>query len=89
LYFIFNCGEVNVQLTNDDYRGTEEEGSIEIVIIKDTRIATNVRLTVTPVAFSEARRLNMFPMNVEIPDDNGGHSPVEAGENILHASVGN
>ena len=71
---------MNIQLTEDDYRGTEEEGSIGIVVSKDVRIASNVSLTVTPVVLSEARRLNMFPMNVVPFDDNEGHSPVEAGE---------
>ena len=72
---------MNILLTNDDYRGTEEEGSVRIVVTKDTRIATNVSLTVNPVVLSEARRLNMFPMNVVIPDNNEGRSPIDAGEN--------
>ena len=71
---------MNIQLTEDDYRGTEEEGNIGIVVSKDARIATNVSLTVTPVVLSEARRLNVFPMNVVPPDDNRGRSPVEASE---------
>lgn len=72
---------ISILLTDDDYRGTEEEGSVGIVVTKDTRIATNVSLTVTPVVLSEARRLNMFPINVLPPDDNEGRSPVDAGEN--------
>ena len=71
---------ISILLTNDEYRGTEEEGSVRIVVTKDTRIATDVSLTVTPVVLSEARRLNMFPMNVVIADDNEGRSPVNAGE---------
>ena len=72
--------EINIQLTEDDYRGTELDGSIEIAVSKDTRIATNVSLTITPVVVLEARRLNVFPVNVVPPDDNDGRSPVEAGE---------
>ena len=71
---------ISILLTDDDYRGTEEEGSVGIVVTKSTRIATNVSIMVTPVVLSEARRLNMFPMNVLPPDDNG-RSPVDAGEN--------
>ena len=71
---------MNIQLTEDDYRGTEEEGSIGIVVSKDARIASNVSLTVTPVVLSEARRLDVFPMNVIPFDDNEGRSPVEAGK---------
>jgi hypothetical protein len=71
---------VNIQMTEDDYRGTELEGNIGIVISKDARIATSVSLTVTPVVFSEARRLNMFPMDVMPPGNNGGRSPVDAGK---------
>ena len=76
----FNYTEVNIQLTKDDYHGTEEEGSIEIVVSKDAHIASNVSLTVTPVVLLEARRLNMFPTNVMPFDDNEGRSPVEAGK---------
>ena len=76
----FNYTEVSIQLTEDDYRGTEEEGSIEIVVSKDAHIASNVSLTVTPVVLLEARRLNMFPTNVMPFDDNEGRSPVEAGK---------
>ena len=71
---------MNIQLTEDDYRGTEEEGSIGIVVSKDARIASNVSLTVSPVVLSEARRLDVFPMNVLPPDDNEGRSPVGASE---------
>ena len=79
-----NC-TVNIQLTEDDYRATEGEGRVEIVVYKDARIATNVSLTVTPMTLSEARRLNVFPTNVVPADDNEGRSPVEAGigEHIL------
>ena len=73
---------MNIQLTEDDYRGTEAEGSIGIVVSKDARIASDVSLTVSPVVLSEARRLNMFPMNVLPPDDNEGRSPVDAGERM-------
>ena len=71
---------MNIQLTEDDYRGTEEEGSIGIVVSKDARIASDVSLTVAPVVLSEATRLDVFPMNVLPPDDNGGRSPVDASE---------
>jgi hypothetical protein len=71
---------VTIQLTENDYRSTEEEGRIGIVVSKDTRIASNVSLTVAPVVLSEARRLNTFPMNFIPPDDNEGRSPFEAGE---------
>ena len=81
---LFLNAEVNIQLTEDDYRGTEEEGSIGIVVSKNTRIASNVSLTVIPVVLSEARRLDMFPMNVVPFDDNEGHSPVEAGEKAYY-----
>ena len=75
---------MNIQLTEDDYRGIEPDESIRIVVSKDSRIATNVSLSVTPVVLSEARRLNMFPMNVVLPDDNQGRSPVEASERMYY-----
>ena len=78
--FIGSHAEINIQLTEDNYHGTELGGSIEIVVSKDARIATSVSLTITPVVVLEARRLNVFPMNVVPPDDNDGRSPVEAGE---------
>ena len=71
---------VNIQITEDDYRGNEPDESIGIVVNKDARIATNVSLMITPVVLSEARRRNVFPMNVVPPDDNSGRSTVEAGE---------
>ena len=74
----FNSAEVNIQLSEDDYRGTEPEENIRITVSKDARIATSVSLTVSPVVLSEARRHNIVPMN--LADDNQGHSPVEAGE---------
>lgn len=74
--------EVNIQLTEDDYRGNEPDENIGIVVSKDARIASSVSLTVSPVTLSEARRLNSFPMNVELPDNNSGRSPVEASETI-------
>ena len=80
IFFIGSHAEINIQLTEDDYRGTESDGSIEIVVSKDARIATSVSLTITPVVVLEARRLNMFPVNVVPPDDNDGCSPVEADE---------
>ena len=78
---------MNIQLTEDEYRGNEPDESIRIVVNKNARIATNVSLTITPVMLSVANRHNMYPMNVVPPDDNGGRSPVEAGERtyILHA----
>ena len=82
LFSLFTCAVVNIQLTEDDYRGTEDEGSVGIVVSKDARIASSVSLTVSPVVLSEARRLNMFPMNVLPPDDNEGRSPVDAGERM-------
>ena len=75
---------MNIQLTEDDYRGIEPEESIRIIISKDARIETNVSVTVTPVVLSEARRLNMFLMNVVPPDDNQGRSPVKASERIYY-----
>ena len=75
-----NCAVVNIQLTEDDYRGNEPDGSIGIVVSKDACIATNVNLTIAPVVLSEARRLDLFPTKVMAPDNNGGRSPVEAGE---------
>ena len=80
ILFLLNYAEVNIQLTEVDYRGTEEEGNSGILVSKDARITSNVSLTVTPLVLSEARRLNVFPMNVFPPDDNGGRSPVDAGE---------
>ena len=82
LLSLFTRAEVNIQLTEDDYRGTEAEGSIGIVVSKDARIASNVSLMVSPVVLSEARRLDRFPMNVVPPDDNEGRSPVDAGERM-------
>ena len=82
LFSLFTRAEVNIQLTEDDYRGTEAEGSIGIVVSKDARIASNVSLTVSPVVLSEARRLDRFPMNVLPPDDNEGRSPVDASERM-------
>ena len=73
---------VNIQLTEDDYRGNEREENIRIVVSKDARIATSASLTVSPVVLSEATSLNMFPMNAVPPDDNDGRSPVEASETI-------
>ena len=77
---VLNYAEVNIQLTEDDYRGNEPDESIGITVNKDARIATNVSLTITPVMLSVANMSNVFPMNVLPPDDNGGRSPVEAGE---------
>ena len=77
---------MNIQLTEDDYRAIEPDESIRIVVSKDARIATNVSLTVTPMVLSEATRLNMFPMNAVLPDDNQGRSPVEASERMYYFS---
>ena len=75
-----HCAGVNIQLAENDFRGTEPEESITITVNKNVRIATDVNLTITPVVASEARRLNVFPMEISPPDDNGGRSPVEASE---------
>ena len=77
---------VNIQLREDEYRGNEPDESIVIVVNKDARIATSVNLTITPVMLSVANSSNLFPMNVVLPDDNGGRSPVEAGERTYHIS---
>lgn len=74
---------IAIQLTEDDYRGTEEDGRVGIVVNKDVVIASNVSLTVSPVTISEARMLNRLPMNVDLPDDNGGRSPIEASKRII------
>ena len=82
MFSLFTRAEVNIQLTEDDYRGTEAEGSVGIVVSKDARIASDVSLMVSPVVLSEARRLDRFPMNVLPPGNNSGRSPVDAGEGM-------
>ena len=78
--FLCCNSDVDIQLTEDDYRDNEANLNIGFIVSKDARIATDVSLSVTPVVVSEARRLNLFPVNVEQPDNLGGRSPVDAGE---------
>ena len=80
----FLCNsDVNIQLTEDDYRSNEANMNIGIAVSKDARIATDMSLSVTPVVVSEARSLNLFPMNVDQPDNLQGRSPVDAGERTI------
>ena len=70
---------VDIQLTEDDYRASEADSNIRVVVSKNVIIATDVSLMITPVTVSEARERNLFPAGVVPPDDLQGRSLVNAG----------
>ena len=66
-------------MSEDDYRGNEGELSIGVDVTKSSRIATDLVLTISPIELSEARTRGLVPPGVDIPDNNGGRSPIIAG----------
>ena len=70
---------VDIQLTEDDYRASEANNNIRVVVSKNVIIATDVSLMITPVTVSEARERGLFPTGAMPPDDLQGRSPVNAG----------
>ena len=83
VYFVIFSGVI-LQLTDDDYLANERDLSIGVDVTKNFRIATDLVLTVSPITLTEARELSLLPRGVEVPDDNMGRSPVEAGIHIYH-----
>ena len=71
---------VDIQLTEDDYRASEADNNIRVVVSKNVVIATDVSLMITPVIVSEARERGLFPAGAVSPDDLQGRSPVNAGQ---------
>ena len=69
---------MEIQLTNDDYRGVEPDLGIDIVVLKSTTIATPLTLTISPVTLQEAMDRGQFPEGIELPDDQNGFSPIDA-----------
>ena len=80
LFFISCCIVVTIKLTEDNYRASEANNSIRIVVSKNAVTATDVSLMITPVTVSEARERGLFPAGAMPPEDLQGHSPVIAGQ---------
>ena len=65
--------DLDISFTEDDYRGSERSQSVLVTIQKNSRIASNVTLTVNPLMVDQAEGLQ-----VEIPENNP-RSPNRAG----------
>ena len=70
---------VDVGFSEADYLANEQDEILEATVVKNSRIATDLILTVSPVTSSVARDLGLFPQGVDLPGDNGGRSPIDAG----------
>ena len=69
---------MEIQLTEDDYRGGESDLNIGIEVMKSSTIATPLTLTISPVTLQEARDRGQFPEGIELPDNQNGFSPIDA-----------
>ena len=70
---------VDLGFSEADYIANEQDETVEVTVVKNSRIATDLILTVSPVTSSVARDLGQFPQGVDLPGDNDGHSPIDAG----------
>ena len=48
-------------------------------ITRNIPIARDIILSVSPMVSKEAKQLDLFPLGVELPDDNSGRTPIDAG----------
>ena len=71
---------VDLRFSEDNYRADEPDENMNIIVVKSGQIATDLTLTVSPVTSSKARALNLFPQGVDLPNDNFGRSPIDAGK---------
>lgn len=78
--------ELEIQLTEDDRRNGEEVEFIPIGVRKNFRIAVPITFTISPVTLQEARAMNLFPVGVDLPNNNGGRSPIDAGT-VPHCNI--
>lgn len=70
---------VDIAFSEAIYQAAEQDKSVDIAVVKNSRIAADLNLTVSSVTSSVARDLGRFPTRVDLPSDNGGRSPIDAG----------
>ena len=80
-FFFFFLANIVVDLgfSEAEYVANEQDETVEVTVVKNSRIATDLTLTVSPVTSSVARDLGQFPQGVNLPSDNDGRSPIDAG----------
>ena len=66
-----------VQVTEDDYRSSEQQKQIPVVVSKNVRLANPVTLLLTPFNESEANRTGQ-PLPANLPPDDNPLSPNRA-----------
>ena len=78
---------VDVGFSEAEYLANEQDENVDVTLVKNSRIATDLSLKVSPVTSSVARDLGRFPQGVDLPNDNGGRSPIDAGMIIMIYTV--
>lgn len=68
IFMLSFCTAVNVSFTSDSFRGFEADGSMQISVFKDARIATPISVLVQVFNVSAGNNLGILPSN--LPDAN-------------------